>query len=164
FQTGHDFSQEPELNGTVPSTDPNNQVSEETSFHEAAHFPEFQDNVRIVTNFTFDNFAALLQMLAEIPEGDGTVLSNSAILATSEHTEPMSHSTVDLPMVIAGTACGKLRGGSWYHGNDEKVSKAGLTILRAAGVDVERFGAPFANTDGANSDPSTTETFTELEV
>ncbi len=163
FQTGHDFSQEPELNGTVPSTDPDQQVSEETSFHEAAHFPEFQDNVRIVTNFTFDNFARLLELLAAIPEGDGTVLSNSAIVATSEHTEPMSHSTADMPLVIGGTACGKLKGGSWYHGNDEKISKAGLTVLRAAGVEVERFGMPFANTDGASSDPSTTETFTELE-
>jgi len=164
FQTGHDFSQEPELNGTVPSTDPNNQLNEETSFHEAAHFPEFQDNVRIVTNFTFDNFARLLELLADVPEGDGTLLSNCAILATSEHTEPMSHSTADLPILIAGTAGDKLKGGSWYHGNDEKVSKAGMTILRAAGVEIERFGTPFANNDGEGSDPSTTETFTELEV
>lgn len=164
FQTGHDFSQEPELNGSVPSTDPGNQLTEETSFHEAAHFPEFQDNVRIVTNFTFDNFARLLELLADIPEGDGTVLSNCAILGTSEHTEPMSHSTQDMPLVFAGTACGRLKGGQWYHGTDEKVSKAGLTVLRAAGVEVDRFGAPFANSgeDGATSDPSTTEAFTAL--
>jgi|GEM_PF-340949 len=162
FQTGHDFSQEPELN--VESVDPHNQLTEETSFHEAAHFPEFQDNVRVVTNFTFDNFARMLELLEQVPEGDGNVLSNSIILATSEHTEPMSHSTADMPLVFAGHAGGRIAGGRWYHGNDEKVSKAGLTMLRAAGVEVERFGTPFDNNDGAGSDPSTTETFTALEA
>lgn len=164
FQTGHDFSQEPELNGTVPSTDPGNELTEETSFHEAAHFEDFQDNVRLVTNFTFDNFARTLELLADIPEGDGTVLSNCAIVGTTEHTEPMSHSTADLPLVFAGHACGRLKGGVWYHGNEEKVSKAGLTVLRAAGVEHERFGTPFANDGAPDSDPSTTETFTALEV
>lgn len=164
FQTGHDFSQEPELNGTVPSTDPDMQLDIDASFHEAAHFEDFQDNVRIVTNFTFDNFARTLELLAAVPEGDGTLLDNCAILATSEHTEPMSHSTADMPLVIAGRAGGNLQGGVWYHGSDEKVSKAGLTLLRASGVDVDRFGTPFDNVEGAGSDPSTTETFTELEA
>ncbi len=164
FQTGHDFAQEPELNGTVDSVDPSNRLTIETSFHEAAHFPEFQDAVRIVTNFTFDNFAYLLKKLADIPEGDGSVLSNSAIVATTEHTEPMSHVTDDIPVVIAGLAGGRLRGGQWYHGDREKVSKAGLTVLRAAGIPVERFGAAYDNPEGGGSDPSTTETFTALEV
>ena len=164
FQTGHDFSQEPELNGSVPAVDPDGLLTEETSFHEAAHFEDFQDAVRVVTNFTFDNLARTLELLAAIPEGDGTVLSNCAILATSEHTEPMSHSTRDLPMIIAGNAGGRLAGGLWYHGNDEKVSKAGLTILRASGIQAARFGVPFENVEGPNSDPSATETFTALEV
>ena len=162
FQTGHDFSQEAELN--VESTDPNNQVTMETSFHEAAHFPEFQDNVRVVTNFTFDNYARMLELLEQIPEGDGNVLSNSIILATREHPEPMSHSPQDMPLVFAGHAGGRMKGGLWYHGNDEKVSKAGLTMLRAVGVETERFGTAFDNNEGAGSDPSTTETFTALEA
>lgn len=164
FQTGHDFAQEPELNGTVEGVDPSQQLTLETSFHEAAHFEDFQDDVRIVTNFTFDNLAYTLKLLADLPEGDGTVLSNSAIMATSEHTEPMSHSTRDMPMIFAGTAGGRLRGGQWYHGDDEKISKAGLTLLRAVGVQQERFGVPFANVEGEDNDPSTTETFTRLEV
>ena len=164
FQTGHDFSQEPELNGTVPATDPDQVLSEETSFHEAAHFPDFQDAVRIVTNFTFDNLAHTLALLRDIPEGDGNVLSNCAILCTSEHTEPMSHSTADLPIVLAGLGGGRLKGGKWYHGTDEKVSKAGLTLLRAAGLDVERFGTAFPNVEGPSSDPSTTEALTSLLV
>ena len=164
FQTGHDFGTEPELDGTVPSTDPGQQLDPGTSFHEAAHFEDFQDAVRVVTNFTFDNFARTLELLAAIPEGDGTVLSNCAILATSEHTEPMSHATDDMPLVFAGHACGKLRGGLWHHGSGDKVSKAGLTVLRAAGIEVERFGVAFSNTDAPDSDPSTTETFTAIEA
>lgn len=162
FQTGHDFSQEPELSGAVDGIDPSIEFS---SFHEAAHFESFQNNVRVVTNFTFENLAYTLRLLADIPEGDGSVLTNSAILCTSEHTEPVSHSTADLPMIIAGTAGGRLKGGQWYHGRSEKVAKGGLTLLRACGVEVERFGVPFANPDGnENNDPSTTETFTALEA
>lgn len=164
FQTGHDFAQEPELNGTVPTVDPDQQLELETSFHEAAHFEEFQDAVRIVTNFTFDNLAYTLSKLAEIPEGEGTVLSNSAIVATSEHTEPMSHNTRDIPLIIAGLAGGNLKGELWYHGDDEKCAKAGLTVLRASGVEIERFGTDFENPDTRDrNDPSTTETFTALE-
>jgi len=164
FQTGHDFAQEPELNGSLDSVDPDQQLTIDTSFHEAAHFERYQDDVRIVTNFTFDNLAYTLRRLAEIPEGDGTVLSNCAIMATSEHTEPMSHSTSDIPMIFAGTAGGRLRGGRWYHGREEKIAKAGLTLLRAAGVEIDRFGTPFANAGSPDNDPSTTETFSKLEA
>ncbi|MCA9717795.1 MAG: DUF1552 domain-containing protein [Myxococcales bacterium] len=165
FETGHDFAQEPELNGQVESVDPENQLDESTSFHEAAHDPGFQDNVRIVTNFVFSNLAYTLKLLAERPEGDGTVLSNCAILATSEHTEPVTHSTDDIPLILAGRAGGRLQGGLWYHGDrdKERVSQGGLTILRAAGVALERFGVPFNNGEGP-SDPSTTETFRALET
>ena len=165
FQTGHDFAQEPELNGQVEEVDPDNQLDESSSFHEAAHNPEFQDDVRIVTNFTFSNLAYLLSLLADRPEGEGTVLSNCAIMATSEHTEPMSHVTDDMPMIICGHACGRLEGGVWFHGDrsKEKISKGGMTILRAAGVELERFGTAHDNGTGAN-DPSTTETWTELET
>ncbi len=164
FQTGHDFAQEPELNGQVESVDPENQLDESTSFHEAAHDEAFQDNVRIVTNFTFSNFAYLLKLLADRPEGDGSVLSNCAIMATSEHTEPVTHSTADMPMILAGNACGRLKGGLWYHGDrgKEKIAQGGLTVLRAAGIEIERFGQSFDNGEGP-SDPSTTQTFSMLE-
>ncbi len=166
FQTAFNFGQEPAIGPEIAETfPPGHDISEIEfeSFHEAAHFAEYQEAVRIVTNFTFTEYAYLLQRLNEIPEGDGTVLSNCGILATTEHTEPMSHSTESMPMVIAGTCGGRLRGGQWYHGNDEKVSKGGLTLLRAAGVEIDRFGQAFPQ-DGQANDPSTTETFTALEV
>lgn len=163
FQTGHDFGQEPELQGEVDSTDPDNNLDFSGSFHEAAHRSSFQDNVRKVTNFTFENLAYLLRRLADMPEGDSNVLANSAIMATTEHTEPMSHQTEDIPMVFAGTAGGRLRGGQWYHGREERVSKGGLTLLRAVGVPQERFGVAHRR-DHDENDPSTTETFTALET
>ena len=169
FQTGHDFQQEPDLMQAITDAYPGGAPLQE-SFHEAAHFAEYQEAVRIVTNFTFEEMAYTLRLLADIPEGDGTVLSNCAIVGTTEHTEPMSHLTEDMPIVIAGTAGGRLKGGVWYHGTgDEKISKAGLTVLRASGIPVDRFGTRFDNSDEKGgkgtifSDPSTTETFTQLE-
>ncbi|MCH9680005.1 MAG: DUF1552 domain-containing protein [Deltaproteobacteria bacterium] len=166
FQTAFNFGQEPAIGPEIAKTfPPDHDIGqiEFESFHEAAHFPEYQEAVRIVTNFTFTELAYLLQRLDEIPEGDGTVLSNCGIMATTEHTEPMSHSTESMPMVLAGTCSGRLRGGQWFHGNGDKVSKGGLTLLRAAGVEIERFGEPFPQAGEAN-DPSTTETFTALEA
>jgi len=142
FQTAHDFSLEPTL--TVQRAPDGTEYNR--SYHEWAHNPEAQDDVRKVTNFTFEQLAYLLALLRDTPEGDSNLLANMAMMGTTEHTEPMSHSTRDLPMLLIGHAGGRLKGGLWYHGNDEKASKAGLTLLRAAGIQQERLACRSATT------------------
>ncbi len=126
-------------------------------FHEYSHQAGAQDDVRKVSTFAIENLAYTLSVLRDTPEGTGNLLDNCAIMCTTEHTEPMSHSTDDIPMVIAGKASGRLKGGVHYAGKQEKISKAGLTVLRAAGLTVETFGVP------GNGEPQTSETFTALE-
>ncbi len=132
---------------------------QQEEFHEYSHDPGAVDDVRKVTNYTMENLAATLTALRNTPEGDGNLLDNCAIMCTTEHTEPMSHSADDLPMIIAGRAGGKLKGGVYYDGNDERISKAGLTVMRAAGLQIDSFGE-----NNEFAEPQTTETFTALET
>jgi hypothetical protein len=56
-------------------------------------------------------FARLVNLLDEIPEGDVTVLDNSATIWLPELSDGNDHNINNLPIVIAGSAGGKLKQG-----------------------------------------------------
>lgn len=58
-----------------------------------------------------EQLAYLLGRLAEIPEGDGTLLDNTAVVWTSEVAKGNTHSWTNMPVLIAGGM-----GGSWQTG------------------------------------------------
>jgi hypothetical protein len=102
--------------------------------------PQYE-RVHQVTTFIMQNFTALLEALARVPEGDGNVLHNSVILATSELSDGTSHDYGDIPLLIAGRAGGRLARGSHLSGGNDNFSKVPLTILNTLGVSVDGFGA-----------------------
>ena len=55
--------------------------------------------------------AYLMKKLAEIPEGEGTVLDNTVILWGTEITKGNSHSLHDIPYVLLGNAQGRIDSG-----------------------------------------------------
>jgi hypothetical protein len=55
-------------------------------------------------------FAYLLKRLRETPDGDGTLLDHSLIAFGSSISESNIHTHDDLPMVLAGTANGQIKG------------------------------------------------------
>ena len=55
-------------------------------------------------------FAYLLKRLQETPDGDGTLLDHSLIVFGSSLSESNIHTHDDLPIVLAGTANGRLKG------------------------------------------------------
>jgi len=55
-------------------------------------------------------FAYLIKRLAETPDGDGTLLDHSLVLFGSSISESNIHTHDDLPIVLAGTANGQLKG------------------------------------------------------
>ncbi len=92
--------------------------------------------------FTMQNLATFLDTLAATPEGDGCLLDRCSILCTTELTDGWTHSNQDFPILIAGKGGGRLRGGVHYRSTSaENTSKAVLTALWGAGVDVSGFGA-----------------------
>jgi hypothetical protein len=55
-------------------------------------------------------FAYLLQRLSETPDGDGTLLDHSLVLFGSSISESNIHTHDDLPIVLAGSANGQVKG------------------------------------------------------
>ena len=81
-----------------------------------------------------------LDALSSIPEGDGTLLDNCVVLAHSDCSIAKSHAVEGIPVMIAGTGGGRLRTGFHMAGNADPISRIGLTMQQAMGVQVERWG------------------------
>lgn len=101
--------------------------------------PQPQVNQIVIDIVT--EFAYLVEKFQSIPEADGTMLDNCAILACTEVSEGRTHSLDDMPIVIAGKACGTLRTGVHYRSySQENVSKVLLTLTRAMDIPATAFG------------------------
>ena len=82
-----------------------------------------------------------LDEIAGIREGDGTLLDNCLILAHSDCSIAKAHAVEGIPAMIAGNAGGRVRTGFHLAGNADPISRIGLTVQQAMGVQVERWGA-----------------------
>ena len=73
-------------------------------------------------------------------EGNGTILDNSLYLYGSGMGNPNIHNHVDLPIVVAGGAAGKVRGGRHIKYNEPApLANLHLTMLDAVGVRLDKF-------------------------
>lgn len=110
--------------------------------HQLTHDePGDQPEVHAIVVQLMECFADTLAACANIVEGDGTVLDHCAWLGTSEISLGRLHSLEDFPILIAGSANGRLV-------NDLHVRSAGgestshptLSVLRAVGVPLASWG------------------------
>jgi len=82
----------------------------------------------------------LLKMLDSVQEGDGTLLDNTLVLATSESNFAKIHSVESLPIMVAGKGGGKWKSGQHIAGKGDPSSRVGLTIQQALGMPVGTWG------------------------
>lgn len=101
-----------------------------------------KERVHEVVTFVMKQFAVLLQALKDIPEGNGTLLDNACVVATSEVNDGTAHTYDSMPLILAGKAGGKLRTNYHYVASPklENTSKALLTALRAVGLPLTELG------------------------
>ena len=100
-----------------------------------------QPQVQATTVYTMEQFATLLAALKAIPEGDGNLLDNCAILASSDTSDGKAHGINNYPILVAGRAGGKLKYPSvHYKSSAENTSMVLLTILRSVGLALTEFG------------------------
>jgi hypothetical protein len=87
-------------------------------------------------------FAYLLQRLRETPDGDGTLLDHSLVLFGSSISESNIHTHDDLPIVLAGTAGGRLRGNRHLaYRKETPLNNLFLNMFDLAGLpEVDGFG------------------------
>jgi hypothetical protein len=89
---------------------------------------------------SMEAWASFVATLDAVPEGDGTLLDNSLVMAHSEVSTANSHSVVGLPFMIAGTAGGRLRSGLHISGKGDSTSRIGLTLQQVMGLNVGHWG------------------------
>jgi uncharacterized Zn-finger protein len=102
--------------------------------------PQKIAKVAKINQFHVSLFAEFLKKLQSVPEGDGTLLDHSLYLYCSGMGNPNVHDHVNLPIVVAGGAAGKMRGGR--HIRFEKptpLANLHLTLLNKVGVRLDSF-------------------------
>ena len=85
-------------------------------------------------------FAYFLEKLKATPEGDGTLLDHSLFLYGSGMGNPNVHNHVNLPILVAGGAAGKLKGGRHIrYAEPTPLANLHLTLLEKVGVRLDSF-------------------------
>lgn len=97
--------------------------------------------VRAITQHQMEAFGIFLDAFAAIaPATGGTLLDRACIYGTSEYGEGWRHDVKELPVVIAGGACGRLTRGVHVREPNGNIAKAQLSCLRAIGLPDTSFG------------------------
>jgi hypothetical protein len=116
-----------------------------TGFHNASHHGEREDRIlefAKINRYHVSMLPYLMDKLAKTPEGDGTLLDNSLIIYGSPMGDSNIHNHKRVPLVLAGHAGGKLRGGVHIKAPDgTPMANAMFTGLHMLGrTDLESFG------------------------
>ena len=93
-----------------------------------------------INAFHVSLFAEFLAKLKATKEGNGTLLDHSLYLYGSGMGNPNVHDHINLPIIVAGGAAGKMRGGRHIRYDEPKpLANLHLTLLDKVGVKLDSF-------------------------
>jgi hypothetical protein len=93
-----------------------------------------------INRFHVSLFADFLKKLEATPEGDGSLLDHSLYLYGSGMGNPNLHDHTNLPILVAGGAAGKMRGGRHIRfAKPTPLANLHLTMLDKVGVRLDSF-------------------------
>lgn len=111
--------------------------------NEGGDQPEVQD----ITVQIMECLADTLEIMAAVPEGDGTLLDNCAIFATSEVSLGQTHSIEDMPIIVAGSCCGFFKQNVHHRSlSGDNATKLLVSLQRAYDINPDVFGSDEAAT------------------
>lgn len=101
---------------------------------------EAKEKLRKIDRFHVEQYAYLVKRLAEIEEGEGTLLDHCLVSLGSGMGDGRVHDYNNLPVITAGRLGGRIRTGSHYR-SDGKVPLANLwlTLLQSVGAQTDQF-------------------------
>ncbi len=103
--------------------------------------PEKIAKVAKINRFHVSLFAYFLKKLQQTPEADGTLLDHVLYLYGSGMGNPNVHDHENLPILVAGGAAGRMRGGRHVvFDRPTPLANVHLTLLDKVGVRLDRFG------------------------
>lgn len=113
-----------------------------TATHEEAVDPveKCQPHVSWFTRRAMDEWVYFVEAMKKIKEGDGTMLDNVFVYATTDQSFAKVHSIEGIPMFTAGHAGGRVKTGLHIDGGRTPGTRLGYTALRVMGLDVPYWG------------------------
>ena len=113
-------------------------------FHNASHHSNERKNMdqfAVINQYHVKMLAYFLEKLRATPDGDGTLLDHSMILYGSSLSDGNEHNFDPLPVVLAGGASGRLRGGRHVrHAPHTPMANLLLTMLDKLGAHINAIG------------------------
>ncbi|MEJ7605848.1 MAG: DUF1552 domain-containing protein [Bryobacteraceae bacterium] len=109
-----------------------------TSHH--SNSPEKLETLAKINAYHVSLFAYFLGKLKSIPDGEGSLLDHTLYLFGSGMGNPDVHDHANLPIVVAGGAAGKLKGGRHIaYKQSTPLANLHLTLLEKVGVRLDSF-------------------------
>lgn len=124
------------------TTKPGYDKPHHTATHEEAVVAaeQCQPNVSWYTRRAMEEWAYYVQAMANFKEGDGNLLDNAFIYATTDQSFAKIHGIEGIPMFSAGRAGGRVRTGLHIDGGTSPGCRLGYTAMRLMGLDVPSWG------------------------
>jgi len=115
------------------------------TFHEISHHNGDQIKLDALSKINKDHsqlFAYYLDKLEGVKEADGSLLDHSLVLYGSNLSNPSVHSQRNLPIIVAGGAAGRVKGGRFVRipGEQTPLTNLHLALLDKVGVPTEHLG------------------------
>jgi Protein of unknown function (DUF1552) len=102
--------------------------------------PEKVAKVAKINAFHVSLFAYFLEKLKATPDGNGSLLDHSVYLYGSGMGNPNVHDHVNLPILVAGGAAGRIKGGRHIkYKEPAPLANLHLTLLDKVGVHLDKF-------------------------
>lgn len=106
----------------------------------------YQPTASWFTRRAMESWAYFVDAFTKVKEGDGTLLDNVFIMATTDHGYARVHSLDHIPVFTAGRCGGKVMTGLHIDGKGTTGCRVGYTALRLMGVDKPSWGVNSNNT------------------
>ncbi|MFO0631543.1 MAG: DUF1552 domain-containing protein [Nannocystaceae bacterium] len=120
-------------------------LGQSVGHHDLSHLgdddPTMLDQITAVNTWYADQVLRyLLDRLAAIPEGEGTLLDNTLVVWGNELSRGNSHGNHPVPFVLAGGAGGALQGGRYLDAGQAPHNRMLVSLCQLMDVDVDTFG------------------------
>jgi hypothetical protein len=103
--------------------------------------PEMIEKVYRINRYHMDLFAEFIGKMAKTPDGDGSLLDHSMIVYGAGLADGNRHEHVNLPVMITGGACGKIKTGRHLQlAAKTPINNLYISMLDRMGVPVESLG------------------------
>lgn len=100
----------------------------------------YQPNATYFLTRIMDAWVYFVSALDKVQEGNRTLLDNTLLFAHSETEFAKFHTIDNLPMMLAGSAGGKVKPGQYIDGAGSPISRVGLTLQQVMGVPLDKWG------------------------